>query len=109
MSAGNTPHRAKTRRQKGTAGKCRTWDRYPVIPAEPEAGYSRKELFELWQNFRGQRDEVKVMMDFSLLDKPRAEQLIREFTQELTDTPEITAPILPTFPRAQHDLSDFMW
>ena len=44
------------------------------------AGYSKLELYEMWRdNFRDQHDEVRVLMDFALCDKPTAKALIREF------------------------------
>ena len=44
------------------------------------AGYSRFELYEMWRdNLRGQHDEVRVLQDFSLLDRAEAKVLIAEF------------------------------
>lgn len=44
------------------------------------AGYSPAELYELWRdNFRGQHDETRVLMDFALCDKATAKALLSEF------------------------------
>ena len=44
------------------------------------AGYSKLELYEMWRdNFWGQHDEARVLMDFALCDKATAKVLIREF------------------------------
>lgn len=44
------------------------------------AGYSMLELYELWRdNFRGQHDETRVLMDFALCDWAEAKVLIAEF------------------------------
>lgn len=44
------------------------------------AGYSEPELYEMWRdNFRGQHDEVRVLMDFALCDKATAKALLRDF------------------------------
>ena len=43
--------------------------------------YSKRELFQLWRNFRGQRDEVEILRAFALCDKATAQALIEEFRQ----------------------------
>ena len=35
-------------------------------------GYSRDELFGLWQGFRGQTNELRMMQDFALCDQKEA-------------------------------------
>ena len=48
---------------------------YPLM-----AGYRPEELYILWRdNFRGQHDEVRVMMDFALCNRATAKALIAEF------------------------------
>lgn len=43
-------------------------------------GYSKLELYEMWRdNFSGQHDEARVLMDFALCDKAAAKALIVEF------------------------------
>lgn len=44
------------------------------------AGYSKLELYEMWRdNFRGQHDQVRVLMDFALCSKPEARSMIKDF------------------------------
>lgn len=44
------------------------------------AVYSLSELYEMWRdNFRGQHDEVRMLMDFALCNRATAKELLREF------------------------------
>ena len=43
------------------------------------SAYTKDELFDLWRGFKGQNDEVRMMMDFGLCSKDEAKELIREF------------------------------
>lgn len=43
--------------------------------------YSKRELFQLWRNIKGQRDEVEILRAFALCDKATAQALIEEFRQ----------------------------
>lgn len=81
ISPGNAPPRTKQNYQRPRTGNNRASPKDPAF--SPGAGYSKAELFELWQNFKDQHDAVRCMMDFSLLDKPHAEQLISEFRARL--------------------------
>ena len=45
--------------------------------------YKKSDLYELWFNFRGQRDELQMMSDFALCDKKEAQALINEFAIKL--------------------------
>lgn len=42
-------------------------------------GYSRDELFGLWMGFRGQTNELQMLMDFALCDEAEAQALIDDF------------------------------
>lgn len=46
-------------------------------------GYSRDELFGLWQGFRGQNNEVRMLMDFAVCNKEEAQALIDDFETRL--------------------------
>ena len=46
-------------------------------------GYSRDELLGLWMGFRGQSNEVQMLMDFALCDKAEAQGLIDDFETRL--------------------------
>ena len=46
-------------------------------------GYSRDELFGLWQGFRGQTNELRMMQDFALCDQKEAQALIDDFETRL--------------------------
>lgn len=41
--------------------------------------YTKSELFDLWKGFKGQHDEIRMMMDFALCSKDKAKELIQEF------------------------------
>jgi len=43
--------------------------------------YSKRELFQIWRRFQGQRDELEILRDFALCDKATAQALIEEFRQ----------------------------
>ena len=46
-------------------------------------GYSKSELYGLWQGFREQSNEVQVMMDFAVCSKEEAQALIADFETRL--------------------------
>lgn len=46
-------------------------------------GYSKDELLGLWMGFRGQSNEVQMLMDFALCDKAEAQALIDDFETRL--------------------------
>ena len=46
-------------------------------------GYSRDELFGLWQGFRGQTNELRMIQDFALCDQKEAQALIDDFETRL--------------------------
>ena len=46
-------------------------------------GYSKSELFGLWQGFRGQTNELRMMQDFALCDQKEAQALIADFETRL--------------------------
>ena len=46
-------------------------------------GYSRDELFGLWQGFRGQNNEMRMLMDFAVCNKAEAQALIDDFETRL--------------------------
>ena len=46
-------------------------------------GYSKSELFGLWQGFRGQTNELRMMQDFALCDQKEAQALIDDFETRL--------------------------
>ena len=46
-------------------------------------GYSKDELFGLWQGFRGQNNEVRILMDFAVCNKEEAQALIDDFETRL--------------------------
>lgn len=104
MTPENAPPRTEQPQQTAKARDNRALGKLPFIPVTP--GYTKQELFELWRYFRGQRDEVTVMMDFALVDRVKARLLCKEFERKLTgETPDPP----PMFPPAKHDDNDFMW
>ena len=46
-------------------------------------GYSRDELFGLWQGFRGQNNEMRMLMDFAVCNKAEAQALVDDFETRL--------------------------
>lgn len=46
-------------------------------------GYSKNELYGLWQGFRGQSNEVQMLMDFATCSKDEAQALIDDFETRL--------------------------
>ena len=46
-------------------------------------GYSRDEIFGLWQGFRGQNNEMRMLMDFAVCNKAEAQALIDDFETRL--------------------------
>lgn len=46
-------------------------------------GYSKSELYGLWQGFRGQSNEVQMLMDFATCSKDEAQALIDDFETRL--------------------------
>lgn len=67
--------------------------------------YTKQELFELWRNFRDSPDELVLIMDFALIGKDEARQLIREFKGEPPEPEPL--PNMPPFPPAPNIKPEF--
>lgn len=48
--------------------------------------YSKRELFQIWRRFQGQKDEIEILRGFALCDKATAQALIDEFRQVTATT-----------------------
>ena len=46
-------------------------------------GYSKSELYGLWQGFREQSNEIQMLMDFAVCSKAEAQALIDDFETRL--------------------------
>ena len=46
------------------------------------SAYSKSELYQLWQGFKGQAHETRSLADFANTDTATAKELLREFREQ---------------------------